>query len=43
VIDDETTLLPPIHQVGVEMKLNFYGHSTLKGPENIFKKTTNKI
>jgi hypothetical protein len=25
------------------MKVNFYGHSTLKGPDNIFKKTTNKI
>jgi hypothetical protein len=35
--------LPPIHQIGVELKLNFYGHSTLKPNETIFKKTIGKF
>lgn len=41
-IDDEPAVLPPIqpiHQVGVEMRLNFYGHPN----EAMFKKTTTKL
>ena len=37
-IDDDPNLLPPIHQLGFEMKVNVYGHSTVKGNEK-FKQT----
>jgi hypothetical protein len=42
MIDDDQSLLPPIqpiHQVGVEMRLNFYGHPN----ETMFKKTNTKL
>lgn len=39
MIDEESSLLPPIHHVGVEMRVNFYaGH-----PGETFKKTNTKF
>lgn len=45
LIDDEPSLPPiqPIHQVGVEMRVNFYGHPSINPNETMYKKTTNKL